>query len=57
MNVAETFYTDCSLALISLLFSTEAAVLIRSSKQVFLKFSRISEENTCVGISFWPSDL
>ena len=32
--------------------STEAAVRRCSSKQVFLKISQYSQENTCVGISF-----
>ena len=32
--------------------STEAVVRKCSSKQVFLKISQISQENTCVGISF-----
>ena len=34
---------------------TEAVVRKYSSKEVFLKISHISQENTCVGVSFQQS--
>ena len=37
---------------ILLIRGTEAAVRRCSSKQVFLKISQYSQENTCVGVSF-----
>ena len=38
MNIAATFYPDCSLALFSLLFSTEAAVRKIDVVKIFARF-------------------
>ena len=37
---------------LGILGSTEAVVLRFSSKKMFLKICEISQENTCVGVSF-----